>query len=216
MRCSEGVGLGAHLQKPVFRVVLYDIPEGFIIIAVAVIDVSVQSGSNLYFRASAERFRKHLKMRQSALDNAEKATEGQLHPCIRHAQHKASGQKPAAKVQFERKIFRLLRCKVDFLSVDAHTDGSKIDGIDDLSEILWVAVFPPADARFIREPDTRDVRALMVVSRIPLLKISAHPHIAVAEGGQTFHEPQMFAFQMICSQFPRIDVKYPVIHCFLL
>ena len=105
----------------------------------------------------------------------------------RHMGGIAACQKAVSHIQLYRKILRFDVAKVDLFAVHRHADGGEIHRIDDLAEIRGIAVLPPAHAGLIRKPHTCNVGALMMLASITLLKITAHAHVAVADGGKALH-----------------------------
>ena len=113
----------------------------------------------------------------------------------RHMDGIAACQQAVSHIQLYRKILRFDVAKVDLFAVQRHADGGEIDGVDDLAEIPGIAVLPPAHAGLVRKPDAGDVGTLMVLACIALLKITAHTHVAVADGGKALHEQHIFPIQ---------------------
>ena len=105
----------------------------------------------------------------------------------RHRDGIAACQQAVSHIQLYRKILRFDVAKVDFFAVHRHTNSGEIHRIDDLAEIPGIAVLPPAHAGLVRKPDAGNISALMVLACIALLKITAHTHVAVADGGEALH-----------------------------
>jgi hypothetical protein len=66
-------------------------------------------------------------------------------------------------------------------AVHRDIDTDPIGRVQDLGEVLGIAVFPPSHPRLVRIVDAGDVAALQTLARIFLLEIGALAHMAVAE-----------------------------------
>ena len=188
------------------------IPEGFLVVAVLIRDISIQTQRYLHLRRAGQHTDFHREMRQTALHDTEKAAESQLHAGIRQTDRILTGQEAVSHIQRHRKVLRLHCAEIDLRAVHRHADGGKIHGVDDLTEILRVAVFPPAHAGLVRKPHAGNIGALVVFAGVSLLKVAAHAHIAVTDGGKALHEQHILSIQRIGFQHPRIDGEDSIVH----
>ncbi len=62
-------------------------------------------------------------------------------------------------VQLPVEILNGQFCRIQISVVHFDAQSHEVDRVDNLAEIVGIAVFPPSNARFIREPYTADVSA---------------------------------------------------------
>ena len=200
-------GAGAHGEHAVFILVLaLEEPEGLVVVGILVAHVRVDGGDQ---RDLAVVIRRHAAAQRHQLRprHGNEALEGDAHRALFAADDKFAGEHARAHIQHAGEGNHVVLVQIDVLPVDANAQGDDVHRVDDLAEILRVAVFPPAHARLIREPDARQIGAAVTVAGIALFKVAAHAHVAVADGGHGFGQAHVVLVQLGFNQPPGIKFK---------
>ena len=207
-RHAEGVIFGLDGDEAaVLRLPLrLHVPEQFLVIGVLVVHVAVKVGRQHHLGRES---RRHpvADGEDPSIDDRQKPLAFQAQFTLRMFDHHLAAQRAGLHVQLALKLEDGQFGEVNLHAVHCHVDADHVDGVDDLAKILRVAVFPPADARLVREPDAAQVCTPVAVPGVLLLKVAAHAHRAVADGGQRFGKAHRLRMESFLNQFPGMNFK---------
>ena len=208
---AEGVGdgLGGNAATVGGNVARQYLPEFFFVVGVFVFHVGVNDGVDAYFvgfavgggDVPADERQFFLRDGEEFADAELDAEEGEL-----------AVQDAAVHVEFEDEVGGGVFAEVNFLAVNVDGDFAVIQGVDGFAEVFGVAVFPPADTGFVREPHAADVGAEVAVAAVGFFEVAAHTHVAVAEAGQAFLQALVFFFQFGAADAPGVDFHDSQVH----
>ena len=205
-RCAERVfaRAGMHGQHAVFILILaLKEPEGFVVVGILIADVGVDGGQE---RDLAVIIRRHAAAQREKLRTGDgnEAFKADTHRALFPTDGEFAAQHARVHIQHAGEGHHVILIQVDILPVDAYTQGDDVHGVDDLAEILRVAVFPPAYARLIRKPYACQIRSAMAVAAVLFFKITAHAHVSVADGGHRLGKAHIILVQLIFNKTPGI------------
>ena len=204
---AEGIflGFGQKGQRILGLLLLQHLPEGLVIVAVQIAHVGVQIGlhDDLGFKFGRDGV---IDRQQFLLGQRYKALRLHFDPAVGRPQGKAAGEKARLHVQLPAEIQHVRLGQIQRLAVDLHMDAVEAHRIDDLAEILGIAVLPPAHAGLVREPHAADIGAQMGIAAVVLFKVSAHAHIAVSDRSQAFGKAHFVRLKARFDYFPGMDL----------
>ena len=204
---AEGIflGFGQKGQRILGLLLLQHFPEGFVIVAVQIAHIGVQIGLHddvgLKFGRDGVIDRQQFLLRQR-----NKALRPDFDLAFGRPQRKAAGEKARLHVQLPAEVQHVRLGQIQRLAVDLHMDAVEAHRIDDLAEILGIAVLPPAHAGLVREPHAADIGAQMGIAAVVLFKVSAHAHIAVSDRSQAFGKAHVVRLKARFDYFPGMDL----------
>ena len=136
--------------------------------------------------------------------------DGHLRAVFQYDPH-AARQHRAAHIHFAVKGLYLSGGKVERFAVDGDIDPDPESRVQDLGEILRIAVLPPPYAGFVGIVDPADVVALQRGARIALLEIGPAAHHTVAQREKRFGGLYPRGVETILDQAPGIGF-YKLVH----
>ena len=205
--CAEGIllRLGQKGQCVLGLLLLQHIPEGLVIVAVQIAHIRVQIGlhDDVGFKLGRDGI---VDRQQLLLCQRNKAFRLYFDLAVGRPQGEMAGKNARLHIQFPAEVQHIRLGQIQRLAVDLHMDAVQAHGVDDLAEVLGIAVLPPAHASLVREPHAADVGAQMGIAAVVLLKIAAHSHIAVPSGGQAFGQAHFVRLKARFDHFPGMDL----------
>src|SRR5690606_37317299 len=93
-----------------------------------------------------------------------------------------------------------------------NVNSNPVRGVKHFGKIFRIAVFPPADTRFIWVINASYVRALKRGARICFLKICALAHSTVSDAEQTFGRFYALRIKSFFNDRPRMGLYVILIH----
>lgn len=191
----EGVGdgLGDNVEAVAWNTFAQYLPEFFFVVGIFVFHVSVDDGIDADLVSFVVNgYGLPADDRQLFLYNRQEFARIKT-----HAEHgERAAQHAALHIEFDGEIGDIVFRQAYFLPIDEDPDFTEIERVDGFTEILGVAVFPPADTGLVGELHAGDVGAQVAVGGVGSLKAAAYTHIAVAQAGQALLQSFVFFFQL--------------------